>query len=61
MRPWDLADEFGPMAEAGVGLDCLDCEFQTAHEAKADAHQRIGAMWANVLIRDGKFVEVLYG
>lgn len=29
---------FGPMSEAGVGLACLDCTFQTAHERKADAH-----------------------
>ena len=29
---------FGPMSEAGVGLDCLDCEFQTEDESKADAH-----------------------
>lgn len=28
----------GPMSEAGVGLDCLDCEFQTEDERKADAH-----------------------
>ena len=30
--------DFGPMSEAGVGLVCLDCEFATVHEKKADAH-----------------------
>jgi len=30
--------ELGPMSEAGVGLACQECRFQTAHEDKADAH-----------------------
>jgi hypothetical protein len=31
----------GPMSEAGVGFDCLDCEFQTEDERKADAHDAL--------------------
>lgn len=30
--------DLGPMSEPGVGLVCTDCDFQTASEAKADAH-----------------------
>lgn len=32
------ASGLGPMSEAGVGLVCHDCSFQTINEAKADAH-----------------------
>lgn len=28
----------GPLSEDGVGLACMDCDFQTAEEPKADAH-----------------------
>lgn len=33
-----VSGDFGPMSEAGVGLVCSECSFQTADERKADAH-----------------------
>jgi uncharacterized ferredoxin-like protein len=40
-EPESWAWGLGPTAEAGVGLDCLDCSFQTADERKADAHNAL--------------------
>lgn len=31
----------GPLSEAGVGLACQQCRFQTADERKADAHNAL--------------------
>jgi hypothetical protein len=38
MSRTDSTGEMGPMSEAGVGLVCQDCSFQSTNEAKADAH-----------------------